>query len=343
MPGVRNLLARLTADFWNDRQLLADYILPTIFDVLMEQPTHFMTIDIMIKTRRLVASMDEAAYQQVYQRLNTRDQQLWRVFYLVSRFDGSHYHQPPYVGVDLPELVNQDFQDGRLQEALEFLEEMHPEFIGDFLIGYMSDTRGSILHYGSTSWSGLPARDVYLSYVRHALLVSQSTVLKLLYRDGRILQDGNYRGVQATQYPSPDKDILDAYQSPEVVWTDRDVSRLRGLLKSPIEYYRDAARRALDAIEGGEGIIPYDKDEAMLTDNAQLTDVGGIDMNEINVDREGSVNIQFRQEGFEELLKIPIDGFTPEIINIAPLPSILSLLGLTPYGKREDFEVTNLD
>lgn len=58
-------------------------------------------------------------------------------------------------------------------------------------------------------------------------------------------------------------------------------------------------------------------------------DVGGIDMNEIPVDRQGSgVDVQFDLEALPPDLNAQIKGFAPVIINIVPLPSILPLLGL---------------
>jgi hypothetical protein len=66
---------------------------------------------------------------------------------------------------------------------------------------------------------------------------------------------------------------------------------------------------------------------------------GGIDMNAIDVKREGEAGrIRFEMEGFEPLLNMPIDGFAPVIINVIPLPSILPLLGLAP--RQEEYELS---
>jgi hypothetical protein len=92
------------------------------------------------------------------------------------------------------------------------------------------------------------------------------------------------------------------------------------------------------------------RDNAMMStvledDSAQLSsEVGGIDMNKINVDRQGTgVKIRFDpavidpliREQIEGLNQADIQGFTPVIINFQPLPSILPLLGLEP-ARRED-------
>jgi hypothetical protein len=73
-------------------------------------------------------------------------------------------------------------------------------------------------------------------------------------------------------------------------------------------------------------------------------DVGGIDLNEIEVDRQGAgVDIQFDPIiKLQEIIDVGIDGFTPVIINLTPLPSVLPLLGLDPR-KDEEYEVSSLN
>ena len=89
---------------------------------------------------------------------------------------------------------------------------------------------------------------------------------------------------------------------------------------------------------GGE-FIPSDKDPAMKTD------VGGIDLNELDVDRKGrGVDIQFNMEGMEPLLNMNIQGFSPRFINFYEIPSVLPLLGLAPRrDETEEFEVSSLN
>jgi len=83
--------------------------------------------------------------------------------------------------------------------------------------------------------------------------------------------------------------------------------------------------------------LPLDEaDKAALAQ-----DPGGIDMNEIDLERQGAgAYIQFdpaQLEGFEDM---QIDGFMPVIINISPLNSVLPLLGLDlpkdPLAREED-------
>ena len=72
--------------------------------------------------------------------------------------------------------------------------------------------------------------------------------------------------------------------------------------------------------------------------------VGGIDMNSIDLEREGAgVDIQFDAAELQELIDAGIDGFAPVIINITPLPSVLPLLGLEPQRKEDELEVSRLN
>jgi len=74
-----------------------------------------------------------------------------------------------------------------------------------------------------------------------------------------------------------------------------------------------------------------------------MNNPGGIDMNAINVDRQGAgVNITFDPVALQDMLDAGITGFTPVIINLVPLPSILPLLGLAPQ-REEEFEVSSLN
>ena len=85
--------------------------------------------------------------------------------------------------------------------------------------------------------------------------------------------------------------------------------------------------------------MPDGSDKAMLSE-----DVGGIDMNNINVDRQGAgVDIHFDMEAIQPIIDMGIDGFTPVIINITPLNSVLPLLGLQPRREEEEFQVSSLE
>ena len=71
----------------------------------------------------------------------------------------------------------------------------------------------------------------------------------------------------------------------------------------------------------------------------------GIDLNEINVNRQGSgVNIQFDPIQTQNFINQGIIGFTPIIINITPIQSIMPLLGLDTTNSEEPTEkVSRID
>ena len=76
--------------------------------------------------------------------------------------------------------------------------------------------------------------------------------------------------------------------------------------------------------------------QAESKDNAQ---VGGIDLNQINVNREGrAVVVQFDPAQLNQLMQGGFEGFMPVIINITPIQSPLPLLGVNPR-KEEPLEV----
>ena len=67
-------------------------------------------------------------------------------------------------------------------------------------------------------------------------------------------------------------------------------------------------------------------DKAMT---ASLSDVGGIDMNEMDYDKTGAgVSIEFNEESLKAIMPNGINTLTPVIINIVPVVNILPLLGL---------------
>ncbi|MBF0571216.1 MAG: tetratricopeptide repeat protein [Candidatus Omnitrophica bacterium] len=76
-------------------------------------------------------------------------------------------------------------------------------------------------------------------------------------------------------------------------------------------------------------------DRAMLRDVSK-SDVGGIDMNGINVKHQGSsADIKFDPVVVQDILKNGVDGFVPVIINLTPITSILPVLGLKEPMDKE--------
>ncbi|MBF0384423.1 MAG: (d)CMP kinase, partial [Candidatus Omnitrophica bacterium] len=78
-------------------------------------------------------------------------------------------------------------------------------------------------------------------------------------------------------------------------------------------------------------------------DKASLSDVGGVDFNNIRVNRMGNnIDIKFKPAQMQDILNNGIDGFVPVIIDIIPLMNILPILGLEPADK-EEFNVSSLN
>ncbi len=78
-------------------------------------------------------------------------------------------------------------------------------------------------------------------------------------------------------------------------------------------------------------IISYDPRGNVEYDPASATgpDVGGIDIQNIDVmHKNGGTKIQFNDQAVRDVLKNGFSGFTPVIINITPVTSVLPLLGL---------------
>lgn len=97
-------------------------------------------------------------------------------------------------------------------------------------------------------------------------------------------------------------------------------------------------------------LIPQVTEKAESSDSidpSQSTSVespGGIDMNNINVNRQGSgVDIQFDPAMMQDILDRGVDGFVPVIINITPINSVMPLLGLEPRIREEEYLVSNLN
>ena len=119
-----------------------------------------------------------------------------------------------------------------------------------------------------------------------------------------------------------------------------DLASKVGAPQDQLETFEEALRRARivratkrKKLEGETGSSPVSSAE----------EVGGIDMNKIDVDRQGAgMNIQFDPVEIQEIIDMGITGFAPVIINLTPLPSVLPLLGLAPQ-KEEEFEVSSLN
>ena len=91
---------------------------------------------------------------------------------------------------------------------------------------------------------------------------------------------------------------------------------------------------------GGRSNGTVKKDSAMLGQMPQAAkssqDLGGIDLNQINVNRTGNtIKVNFGPAQLNELLQGGFEGFSPVIINITPISSPLPLLGVSPRKEQE--------
>lgn len=93
--------------------------------------------------------------------------------------------------------------------------------------------------------------------------------------------------------------------------------------------------------------IEYLEDSTVLealAGSSPISDLGGIDLNRIDVERQGAgVDIQFDPVDVQMMIDMGITGFAPVIISITPLPSVLPLLGLAPKREEEEFELSKVN
>jgi len=159
----------------------------------------------------------------------------------------------------------------------------------------------------------------------------------------------NASGVRKDEEPGRDPDKLvekavKLARRHRLIWhTGKITLRTRGLAR------RDG--KAKDAPE--EFILTSVKiemrdDSAMLTeagqDVADEAKVGGIDLNEISVERQGGgIDVKFTPATVDPILQKGITGFAPVIINLTPINSVLPLLGLEPRREKEEYEVSSLN
>ena len=104
------------------------------------------------------------------------------------------------------------------------------------------------------------------------------------------------------------------------------------------EVNRDLGEKYLEIGQavGATYYAAYKHDTMDMAMKTAKEKVGGIDLNQINVNRTGkSINIPFDPAQLNELIQGGFNGFTPVIINIAPIPSLLSFLRGNPAKESE--------
>jgi hypothetical protein len=162
-------------------------------------------------------------------------------------------------------------------------------------------------------------------------------ILRLKHQYGLAVSDADYQTIsnRAGQYQRmqlPDLAVRIAREQ---------VGKLLAAAQNVEEAKEELARLGLTGLlmnAGGPRESNESSSSPVVTSDDSRTasdELGGIDMNDINVDRQGGgVEIQFDPAMIQQIIDMDIDGFAPVIINVVPLPSVLPLLGLEP--KREE-------
>ncbi len=128
-------------------------------------------------------------------------------------------------------------------------------------------------------------------------------------------------------------DDLDAYltrQRQEINVSTR-INGVKVVSYSKTTLQQDARRKELELSLGAPAptidMVDYFADKAQLAPDK----FGGIDLNEIELNRQGSRgNIQFDPAAIQPFLEAGVDGFSPEIIGLTRINNVLSVLGLEP-------------
>ena len=143
----------------------------------------------------------------------------------------------------------------------------------------------------------------------------------------KMMREKNVTGplfIQALRYFLSSSVERDQVRAAALIYTlyldSKEESRRDYLQKA----YKEA-RRVIDILNGEQ------------VDKAALAkDLGGIDLNPINVKRSGkTVTVQFDPAQLNELMQGGFEGFTPVIINITPIQSPFQLLGINPAKQPE--------
>jgi ankyrin repeat protein len=107
----------------------------------------------------------------------------------------------------------------------------------------------------------------------------------------------------------------------------------------PLDFVRNAPQNQNEIIKLLlEAQIKAKKDQAMqgLETAKNSKDLGGIDLNQININRTGkTIKVDFDPAQLNELMQGGFEGFSPVIINITPIASPFPLLGIAPRREEE--------
>ncbi len=157
-----------------------------------------------------------------------------------------------------------------------------------------------------------------------------SETLRVLVRDEAAIKNRIY-GIAANGIPFIREDIIsegNRDQIKEAIDHERRELTAEDHDNIRAEQYQGGLRNFITELS--------DKDKSDL--------VGGINLNEIQVDRQGSgVNIHFDPATIQPILDLGVDGYAPVFINFTPITSILPLLGLEPRRKEKEYEIFSVN
>ena len=162
-----------------------------------------------------------------------------------------------------------------------------------------------------------------------------SEAIPVLYQRSRQEPNIQVKAIVASAIAEINPASIEAKQSVPLLKSLQDNMELnaddRSTVKTALSKISD---NAMAADDGGIDHAQTADLKARGIDSSLEKDVGGIDMNNIEIDRAGTSNeIQFDVDAMQPLLDMNITGFAPIIIDIVPLPSIMPVLGLKEIDK----------
>ena len=123
--------------------------------------------------------------------------------------------------------------------------------------------------------------------------------------------------------------------TPQQINYDQMIPRIDGIIVNIIE----SERMKQSGLALGSAPV-FDKGSLVkkINDSAMLLIPGGIDMDEINIQHQGAgVDIKFDPAMERHILDKGVDGFTPVIIDLVPINSVLPLLGIEPKSEEVEY------
>ncbi len=153
--------------------------------------------------------------------------------------------------------------------------------------------------------------------IREEMLVKALVWFLQSFNSNEVIKAKELIDIMFLSKSTPEMDLVEAH--------NRASGALEWLRRK--QMYEDALR----GIRYGEESQLYEgNDQAMLNRSNKSQDLGGIDLNQININRTGkTIKVDFDPAQLDELLQGEFQGFSPVIIDIAPILSPFPLLGIS--------------